>query len=424
MVGFHCVDLNADTYISNSDTGKILSKVGKTRRSAGFDFQMDLDWNGAIALADVGRELGAVGSYCPGPLDRYTYDGMGTMVKRAHYNSGDNSGLATPASWTEYIDGIYEKTNTGAVTKYYYAFGRSVAMRTGSGPLTYFLADHLGSTVGAIDGTGTVTTQTYWPFGGTRTTSGPLGTDKQYTGQQQEPGDAGLGLYNYKARFYSTTTGRFVSADPHTSGGLNRFSYVANNPMKYVDPSGLDLMCLPPGCSGSADDIRVEDGICHLCEALIALAPLVACAANPVACNALAGPTQSPTPTAVPTATAAPTSMPSDPATDCTAANYRPECNNTCRQDVGSECYETGPCSSGLEPECDYRNFPTSTPLPTSTPCDAYNGCPVHPLPRWLGPIWGLLRCARNAEACLPKYLDPLKMDPFIIPPGRTPVRA
>lgn len=29
-------------------------------------------------------------------------------------------------------------------------------------------------------------------------------TDKLYTRQQIEPGDAALGLYNYKARFYST----------------------------------------------------------------------------------------------------------------------------------------------------------------------------------------------------------------------------
>jgi len=39
-------------------------------------------------------------------------------------------------------------------------------------------------------------------------------TDKLFTGLQDEPGDSALGLYNYKARFYSTTFGRFVSADP------------------------------------------------------------------------------------------------------------------------------------------------------------------------------------------------------------------
>ena len=89
---------------------------------------------------------------------------------------------------------------------------------TGGAPtLTYLLADHLGTTVGTLDAGGVVvSTQKYWPYGATR--SGAITqTDKLYTGQQQELGDA-LGLYNYKARMYSTVTGRFVSADTVATG--------------------------------------------------------------------------------------------------------------------------------------------------------------------------------------------------------------
>jgi RHS repeat-associated protein len=51
------------------------------------------------------------------------------------------------------------------------------------------------------------------------------------------------GLYYYGARYYDASIGRFISADtvvqnfgnPQT---LNRYSYVANNPLKYTDPSG------------------------------------------------------------------------------------------------------------------------------------------------------------------------------------------
>jgi len=108
------------------------------------------------------------------------------------------------------------------------------------------LHDHLGSTVGVTDQAGQlVASQKYWPYGATR--SGGLDpatqTDKQYTGQQAEPGDAGLGLY-YKARFYSTVLGRFVSADPWapdgTHGGLNRYAYALNNPLLFTDPSGYE----------------------------------------------------------------------------------------------------------------------------------------------------------------------------------------
>ncbi len=48
------------------------------------------------------------------------------------------------------------------------------------------------------------------------------------------------------SRFYSADLGRFLSPDsvvpgagnPSASGGLNRYSYVLNNPMTYTDPSG------------------------------------------------------------------------------------------------------------------------------------------------------------------------------------------
>lgn len=65
-------------------------------------------------------------------------------------------------------------------------------------------------------------------------------TDFGFTGQKR---DASAGLMYYNARYYDTTLGRFISADTMVpSAGdpqsLNRYSYVLNNPLKYVDPSG------------------------------------------------------------------------------------------------------------------------------------------------------------------------------------------
>ncbi|MEX2247436.1 MAG: hypothetical protein WEC75_12210 [Dehalococcoidia bacterium] len=53
-----------------------------------------------------------------------------------------------------------------------------------------------------------VSTRKYWPFGAEREISGDgRATDRWYTGQKEEDFD-GLGLYNYRARMYSTLTGR------------------------------------------------------------------------------------------------------------------------------------------------------------------------------------------------------------------------
>jgi RHS repeat-associated protein len=80
----------------------------------------------------------------------------------------------------------------------------------------------------------------YYPYGETRYTEGTLQTDYQYTGQRNE---AGLGLMDYNARYYDPALGRFVSADTIVPGteqpqSWNRYAYVRNNPMAYVDPSG------------------------------------------------------------------------------------------------------------------------------------------------------------------------------------------
>jgi RHS repeat-associated protein len=134
-------------------------------------------------------------------------------------------------------------------------FGRRIAVRSHTGPedptgsVRYILADHLASSTHIVDSGGTLLESVkYYPYGSVREGSMPLTlTDKEFTGQQEE--GTAFGLYDYGARFYSTLSGRFVSADPIVQDTfdpqmLDHYSYVRNNPLRYVDPTGLSYV--PP----------------------------------------------------------------------------------------------------------------------------------------------------------------------------------
>src|SRR5580658_10756540 len=63
------------------------------------------------------------------------------------------------------------------------------------------------------------------------------------TGQMRDT-ESGLDYFN--ARYYDPRQGRFVSPDPENAGAdptnpqtWNGYAYVANNPLAYLDPSGL-----------------------------------------------------------------------------------------------------------------------------------------------------------------------------------------
>ena len=107
---------------------------------------------------------------------------------------------------------------------------------------SYYLGDALGSVRGTSDMTGTLTgSADYDVFGPTRSSGGALPAFR-FTGEQT---DAETGALFLRARYYGPGAGRFMSADsvmPNAPGtqGYNLYAYGANNPARWVDPSGHD----------------------------------------------------------------------------------------------------------------------------------------------------------------------------------------
>ncbi|MCQ3939262.1 MAG: hypothetical protein DPW18_19795, partial [Chloroflexi bacterium] len=149
---------------------------------------------------------------------------------------------------TYFVGAHYEvvETNTGTqVNKYYFFGAQRIAIPQGddvrkNGELFYLLSDHLGSTSIVTDASGNVVSQTkYKAWGEVRHQSGVSPTEYQYTSQYSYAADFGLLYYN--ARWYDPSLNRFAQADtivPPGVQGLDRYAYVNNSPMNYVDPSG------------------------------------------------------------------------------------------------------------------------------------------------------------------------------------------
>jgi RHS repeat-associated protein len=109
----------------------------------------------------------------------------------------------------------------------------------GDVPAPGYRADALGSTVALSDATGALpTSYTYAPFGATSLSGSATGNAFDYTGRE----DDGTWLKYYRARYYHPGLQRFISEDPIglAARDVNFYVYVANNPIGFTDPLGLD----------------------------------------------------------------------------------------------------------------------------------------------------------------------------------------
>ena len=107
----------------------------------------------------------------------------------------------------------------------------------------YYLYDSLGS-VSVVTGENGLPLQNYnySPYGSTMNVEYDPVNNLRFVGRYGGYRDDDTGLTYFWHRWYDERDGRWVSRDPlNIKGGLNLFTYTANNPVFWIDANGLVL---------------------------------------------------------------------------------------------------------------------------------------------------------------------------------------
>lgn len=181
--------------------------------------------NGVTINWDIDNRVTSIGS----TTMEYDYTGM-----RVRKTSG---GLVTHFPFKGYEVDLA----SGTVTKFIRIGNEMYASKKGATKYFYH-NDHLGGVNVITDiGGNRVQLNEYAPWGGVSREEGTIvDPTHRFTGQERDPE---TGVYYYGGRYYDNSIGRFLSPDPYVQEpenpqSLNRYTYVLNNPVSYVDPSG------------------------------------------------------------------------------------------------------------------------------------------------------------------------------------------
>lgn len=239
----------------------------KSASNAGFTRTYTYDLNGnlaSVAGPNGARTLSWYSFNLPSAIN----DASGQWSQfwyapdRARFKHVSNPGGA--AQTVLYVGGIFEKTSGGSAgtqfVHYIVAGGNAIAIvkRTATGieQVNFLLRDQQGNVTAVTTGNGALLeTMSYdgwgkrrnastWQGTGTGSFLSATATVRGYTSHEHLDH---IGLIHMNGRVYDPEIGRFVSADPFvqfpdSTQGLNRYSYVLNNPTSLIDPSGHNVM--------------------------------------------------------------------------------------------------------------------------------------------------------------------------------------
>jgi RHS repeat-associated protein len=217
----------------NFDAKNRLSSITGT---AGYAFSYTYDLQGNIVARggqgysfDLGNRMKSATGKAT-----YAYDGLGHRVSMVGTDSVNRIHV-----YSQDGEMLYLVPGTATATKYVYLHNHVLAEVIGAS-VVYAHTDGLGSPVAQTSSTGSVLNRTrYEPYGYIA-----AGSPRKigFTGHVN---DSETGLIYMQQRYYDPIAGRLLSVDPvmadeENGTSFNRYSYVNNNPLTYVDPNGRE----------------------------------------------------------------------------------------------------------------------------------------------------------------------------------------
>ncbi len=194
----------------------------------------------------------------------YSYDATGKKLTKSVTDIAGHPNYAY-----HYIDGfVYTQSLSSSCTSNCYTFnfvdneeGRVRLVGTAL-RYEYDLKDHLGNVHATFDkgssGTATLIQEDhYYPFGmkldGLSYDNGSGNRDLFNSKELQQE----LNVYDYGARMYDPTVGRWSTIDPLAEkySNISPYVYVANNPINAIDPSGKEIIFIIRNSNGSVKEM-------------------------------------------------------------------------------------------------------------------------------------------------------------------------
>ncbi|MHC0446366.1 DUF6443 domain-containing protein [Flavobacterium sp. 3-218] len=243
------------TYATNSNR---LAKVSDSSRkdlgfidgtNAGDDYTYDLNGN---MISDANKNITSIiynhlnlpvkTSFASAGNIAYIYNAAGQKVQKIVNETGK------PAVSTDYIEGYQYATQNGLTSLKFFPTAEGYVQPEGSSfKYIYQYKDHLGNIRISYDKNLVIQEENnYYAFGmkhmgyngGIASTNDAL--KYKYNGKELQD-EIGLNFYDYGARNYDPTIGRWMSIDPLAEKGRrwSPYNYAMDNPISFIDPDGM-----------------------------------------------------------------------------------------------------------------------------------------------------------------------------------------